>query len=181
MVRAYLAAFAEQVDTLDDSDGGLVLDNFCRLLGLACGAAAGEHCEAIRSARLEQAKRYIGLHLADPDLTPETAAAALKMSVRQLHLVFEPSRTTFAQYALRRRLEECRAALVSPVGERSVTDIALAWGFKSLWTFNRSFRQAFGATPTEFRRDAKRDADGMNGPLMAHGADSFHSANAPIH
>jgi AraC-like DNA-binding protein len=73
------------------------------------------------------------------------------MSVRQLHLLFEPSGTSFAQYVLKRRLEECRAALLNPVGGRSVTDIALGFGFNSLWTFNRTFRRAFGITPSEAR------------------------------
>ena len=59
-----------------------------------------------------------------------------------------------AKADLGRRLEECRAALMNPVGDRSVTDIALAWGFGSLPTFNRTFRRAFGATPGEFRGQA---------------------------
>jgi AraC-like DNA-binding protein len=89
--------------------------------------------------------------LADPGLTPEKAAAALKMSVRQLHLLFEPSGTSFAQHVLQRRLEECRAALLNPVGGRSVAEIAFAWGFNSLATFHRNFREAFGITPGEVR------------------------------
>jgi AraC-like DNA-binding protein len=151
VVKAYLDAIAAQMDALDEREAELVADNFCQLLAVACGAAAGEHQQAIRLARLEEAKRYIGLHLADPEMTPEKTAAALKMSVRQLHLVFEPSGTSFAQYVLKRRLAECRAALLSPVGARSVTDIALGFGFNSLWTFNRTFRRAFGATPSEMR------------------------------
>src|SRR5258707_1114200 len=90
------------------ADGSRV---FCRLLAVACGAGIGDHHEALRSARIEAAKRYIELHLADPGLTPAKAAAALNISVRQLHLVFEPGGTSFAQYLLCRRLEECRAAL----------------------------------------------------------------------
>jgi AraC-like DNA-binding protein len=43
---------------------------------------------------------------------------------------------------------------MNPVGDRSITDIALAWGFGSLPTFNRTFRRAFGATPGEFRGQA---------------------------
>jgi AraC-like DNA-binding protein len=49
-------------------------------------------------ARLEEAKRYIDLNLTNPGLAPEKAASALKMSVRQLHLLFEPSGMTFGQY-----------------------------------------------------------------------------------
>jgi AraC-like DNA-binding protein len=143
------------VHSLSDAEAGQVADNFCRLLAVACGRGAGEHGEALREARLAEAKRYIHQHLANPDLTPQTAADALRISVRQLHLLFEPSGASFAQYVLRQRLEECRAALAKPIGERSVTDIALAWGFNSLSTFYRTFRQTFGATPTELRRHSQ--------------------------
>jgi AraC-like DNA-binding protein len=68
-----------------------------------------------------------------------------------LHLLFEPSGESFAQYVLRRRLEECRAALINPIRDRSVTDIALGWGFNSMPTFHRTFRRAFGAAPGELR------------------------------
>jgi AraC family transcriptional activator of tynA and feaB len=151
MVKAYLDALAGQLNTFDDREAASLADNFCRLLAVACGAAAGEHHESIRVARLEEAKRYIDLNLADPTLTPEKVAKALKVSVRGLHLLFEPSGATFGQYVLRRRLEECRAALVNPAADRSVTDIAFAWGFGSLTTFNRTFRQAFGMAPSETR------------------------------
>jgi AraC-like DNA-binding protein len=154
LVKAYLDAFSAQIDAVGDREADLVADNFCRLLAVACGASAGEQKEAIRLARLEEAKRYVGLHLADPVLTSEKAAAALKMSVRQLYLLFEPSGESFVRYVTRRRLEECRAALLNPVGGRSVTDIAFAWGFNNLATFNRNFRQAFGASAGELRSGA---------------------------
>jgi AraC-like DNA-binding protein len=155
MVKAYLDSFAGQIDALDDREAGVVADNFCRLLAVACGANAGEHEEAIRLARLAEAKRYIALHLSDPDLTPEKAAAALKISVRHLHRIFEPSGMSFAQYVVSRRIEECRAALMNPAGARSVTDVAFAWGFNSMPTFYRAFRQVFGATPGELRGHAQ--------------------------
>jgi AraC-like DNA-binding protein len=154
MVKAYLNAFARQIDALDDREADCIADNFCRLLAVACAAAAGDQREATHLARLEEAKRYINRRLADPALTPGKAAAALKISVRQLHRLFEPSGTSFAQYVLRRRLEECRAALANPIGDRSITDIALAWGFNSLPTFYRSFRRVFEATPSELRAPA---------------------------
>src|SRR5271166_3329656 len=137
MLKAYVDAFAAQIDTLADGQVAHVADALCRLLAVAWGGEAGEQGQAIRLARLEDAKRYVGLHLADPMLTPERVASALKISVRQLHLLFEPSETTFAQYVVKRRLEECRTALQA--SGRSVTDIAFAWGFNSLATFFRRF------------------------------------------
>ncbi len=155
MIKAYLDAFAGQFEPLGDGGVDLVADNFCRLLAVAFGSAAGEQQEPIRLARLEEAKRYVDLHLAYPDLTPEKAAGALRVSVRSLHLLFEPSGESFAEYVLRRRLEECRAALASPIGERSITDVAFGWGFNNLATFYRAFRRAFGATPGELRAQAR--------------------------
>jgi AraC-like DNA-binding protein len=156
IVKGYLEALDRQVDALDDREAGFIADHFCRLLAVACGAAAGEHKESIRLAQLERAKRYIGLHLTDPELTPEKAAGALGISARQLHVLFEPSGTSFSRYVLSRRLEECRAALMDPVGSRSVTDVAFAWGFNSLATFNRTFRKSFDIAPSELRPSGGR-------------------------
>ena len=148
---SYLEALSEKLDSLDDAEAAQIANNFCRLLSVVCGRDAGEHRDIIREARLADAKTYISLHLAHQDLTPEKAGRALRLSVRRLHLLFEPTGTSFARYVLQLRLEECRAALMNPPGERSVTDIALAWGFNSLSTFYRTVRQAFGMTPTELR------------------------------
>jgi AraC-like DNA-binding protein len=150
LAKSYFDGFVKRMDTLDERELVSVTDTFCRLLALACGAAAGEHGEAIRSARLDEVKRYIDINITDPKLTPQKVASGLKMSERQLHLLFEPSGTSFARHLMRRRLEECRAALLANPA-RPVTDIALAWGFNSLPTFYRSFQAAFGMSPGEFR------------------------------
>jgi AraC-like DNA-binding protein len=75
-----------------------------------------------------------------------STAAALGISLRQLHMLFEPTGTSFARYVTQRRLQHCRAALTSPAA-RSVADIAFGWGFNSLATFYR----AFGLSPTAVR------------------------------
>lgn len=155
---SYLDGISEQVAKLGEAEAGTVANNFCRLLAVAWGGEAGEHRDAFRAARLEEAKRHIARHLSEAALSPQQVAAALKISVRQLHALFEPTGTSFAQYVLRRRLEECRAALTSPAGAgRSVTDIAYAWGFNSLATFFRTFRQAYGVTPNELRSTMSRE------------------------
>jgi AraC-like DNA-binding protein len=146
MIKAYLDAFANQLAALDDPEIDLVADNFCRLLATASGAKAGEHEEAIRQARLAEAHRYVNLHLADFGADGGKSGGAENL-VRQLYLLFEPSGESFARYVTRRRLEECRAALMNP--GRSCTDIALAWGFNSMPSFHRNFRQAFGASAGE--------------------------------
>ena len=176
MSNLNLDAFAAQLDLLDDREAALIADNFGRLLAVACSAATGDHKELVRLAQLEEAKRYIDLHLADPGLTPEKAAGALRMSVRQLHRLFEPSGASFAQHVTRRRLEECRAAVMNPTGGRPVADIALAWGFNSLATFNRTSgrpsarrRASRARTPRIFAEEA----GGGLSPSLALSEDRF--------
>jgi transcriptional regulator GlxA family with amidase domain len=77
------------------------------------------------------------------------------VSVRQLHLLFEPTGTTFARYVLRQRLLKCRDAVAGATGTgRSVADIAFGWGFNSMATFYRTFANEFGAAPTALRAAA---------------------------
>jgi len=156
---SYLEALSGQVNSLAESEAAMVADNFCRLIAVAFGTRTAEHSQTISETRLEEAKRYIRAHLPDPRLTPAMAAAAMKISVRHLHGLFEPTGTSFGEYVLRRRLEECRITLISAAGaSRSVTDIAFAWGFNSLATFYRAFGRTFGTTPTELRRAADRSS-----------------------
>jgi AraC-like DNA-binding protein len=144
-----------QLPLLSPDLGDAVLSNLCGLVALACGASEEGRWsgrDSLRPARLEMAKRYIGQHLAEPGLTPASTAAALRISLRHLHLLFEPTGTSFAQYVMQRRLVQCRAALASPTGiARSVADIAFGWGFNSLATFYRAFQHEFGMPPTALR------------------------------
>jgi transcriptional regulator GlxA family with amidase domain len=74
-------------------------------------------------------KRHIDLHLTDSGLTPATASAAVDISVRQLHRLFEPSGMSFARYVLRQRLLRCRDTIAGATGTgRSVIDIAFVGG-----------------------------------------------------
>src|SRR5262249_21685259 len=127
LLGAALDAANAQVPLLSPELGDAVLQNLCGLVALACGASeeglVSGH-QSLRVARLEGAKRHIDQHLAEPGLTPASTAAALGISVRHLHLLFEPTGISFAQHIAQRRLLHCRAALAGPTGtRRSVADI----------------------------------------------------------
>jgi len=54
---------------------------------------------------------------------------------------------------LRRRLEACRQAFDdSRQAHRSITDIAVAFGFSSMAHFSRAFRAQLGLAPSDYRR-----------------------------
>ncbi len=159
-----LEAAAAQVPKLPGELGDAVLHNLAGLLALACGASAdGRETgrQALRAAHLDAARRHVERHLAEPELAPAAVAAALGISVRQLHVLFEPTGTSFARYVQQRRLEACRTALASPLdGQRSVADIAFGWGFNSLSVFYRAFQAAYGMSPGDFREAARREREG---------------------
>jgi len=155
LLGAAVDAANAQVPLLPDALGEAVLRNLCGLVALACGASdEGEsHGRAsVRLAQLAAVKRHVDLRLADPGLTPASAAAALGISPRQLHRLFEPTGGSFAQYVLRQRLLRCRDAVAGATGTgRSVVDIAFGWGFNSMATFYRAFASEFGAAPLALR------------------------------
>jgi AraC-like DNA-binding protein len=152
LVLAYVDALAGSFDRLQPTETTQIADNLGRLLAIVCGSNAAAHGVAVAQARLDRSRQYIERNLTSPDLDSEKVASALGMSVRQLHLLFEPTGESFGQYLRRRRLQECRSTLESPLAAgRSVTDIAFAWGFSSLPTFYRAFSNTFGMAPSDLR------------------------------
>lgn len=155
LLAAGFAAAMEHAPRLPSEQGEVVLRNLCGLVAIACGASDAGRASAqlsVREIRLAAARRHVDDNLARPGLSPALSAAALGISLRQMHLLFEPTGESFSQYVTRRRLEECRAALTNPAdARRSVVDIAYGWGFDSLSTFYRAFHREFGIAPGEFR------------------------------
>ena len=158
LLGAAIDAANAQVPLLPTELGEGVLRNLSGLVALACGASdegQDQGRDSLRMAELARLKRHIEQRLADPDLTPVSAGAALGISVRQLHLLFEPTGSTFTRYVLRQRLVKCRDAIAGATGAtgagRSVIDIAFGWGFNSMATFYRTFANEFGAPPAAWR------------------------------
>jgi AraC family transcriptional regulator, positive regulator of tynA and feaB len=115
--------------------------------------AAAPEGSSIAIARREQIRSYIETHLHDPGLTPGSVAAAVHLSPRRLHQLFEADGETVGAYILRRRLEECARA-ISDASQRSrtVTEIAFLHGFNNASHFGRVFRERYQSTPSDYRR-----------------------------
>jgi AraC family transcriptional activator of tynA and feaB len=136
------------------------------LLALVATACALEHTadiveSSLAIARRMQIKRYIELHLRDPDLSAVTIAGALCLSPRYIRMVFAAEHEHVSAYVLRRRLEECAKQLVDRrwMG-RSITETAFDWGFTNTAYFTRAFKQQLGETPTGYRRRRGADVGG---------------------
>lgn len=114
------------------------------------GPGTPESRLALRGGYLLAAKRFIARNLYDASLTPEKVASALGMSVRKLHMLFEPTGRSFARTLVAARVAEADRLLQAEPW-RMVADVAFACGFDSLATFYRAFRAAFDATPKDHR------------------------------
>ena len=91
-----------------------------------------------------------------PDLTPAAVAAELGISLRQLHVLFEPTGLSFARTLTAMRLQEARR-LLRAMPARAIEDIAFACGFESIATFYRVFRSLYGMTPGDARTVSSND------------------------
>ncbi|MFF0437186.1 helix-turn-helix domain-containing protein [Streptomyces sp. NPDC004327] len=114
--------------------------------------------EVRRQALLRRVHAFVDDHLGDPDLTPATIAAGHNISVRTLHQLFRGTGETVHARIRRRRLERCRADLGrADLHGRPIAAIAARWGFSGPAVFSRSFREAYGMSPTEFRAPRTRE------------------------
>jgi AraC-like DNA-binding protein len=121
------------------------------MLDLAGIGSATTQREALR----ERIKQHVAAHLGDPSLTVDAIAQALNCSRRQLYNAFAEEPDGVAGYILARRLEACRRAFDDRAGtQRSITDIALGFGFQNMAHFSRVFRAHLGMAPSDYRRGA---------------------------
>ena len=111
------------------------------------GGAAGA-----RASHLHRICQSIETMLGDPELSLGRVAEEHGVSTRYLQKLFAGSGTSFSQYLRTRRLERCRADLVSPLHTQlSISEICFRWGFNGSAHFSRVFRNEYGTSPREYR------------------------------
>lgn len=98
-------------------------------------------------------RRAVDRRLREPGLGVATIAAAIGISERYVHKLFERAGTTFASYLMDRRLDGAARDLKDPaIAGRAIGDVAFDWGFSDLSHFTRRFKHRFGCTPRDWRR-----------------------------
>src|ERR1700734_3198657 len=103
------------------------------------------------SARLRRIKELVRAKIED-DLSPDEMPESVGLSTAHFARMFRKSTgETPHQFVLRQRLERAKAMLRAP--DARVLDVAVACGFKTQQHFAQVFRDLWGVSPTEYRRD----------------------------
>lgn len=106
--------------------------------------------------RIEEAKRVAIANAANTDFSVSMWADQLGISQRYLRLLFEQEGNSPSQYLRQNRLGLAAQKLRDPkFSDISILDIATGSGFGDGAYFSRSFRNAFGITPTKFRKSGE--------------------------
>jgi len=106
----------------------------------------------LRQMHKERIRRYVKEHLGDPELGPAAIAQAVRLSPRHVHDLFAGEPVPLMKWVWAERLEQCRREFADRrLAQRSVSEVAYAWGFSDMSHFSRAFKAKFGVSPREFR------------------------------
>lgn len=159
LVSPYLKTLAQPAQPPGSAPAQTFIDAGLDLVVSALRSAAGLHdrWDSRRRSLAGELKRYALAHLGDAALSPQAAARASYISVRQLHRAFAREGASFTAWVREERLRRCREDLADPqFGERAAAEVAARWGFRSAAHFTRAFRARYGITPGEARRASFR-------------------------
>lgn len=107
-------------------------------------------------AQLARARRYIASRIDDPELTPDSVAAGLRVSRRTLYAWFELVGQSPGAFIQQTRLDRCRQVLLDAASrDKTITRIAFDNGFSDMAYFSRLFKAVYGTGPREYRRRSR--------------------------
>jgi AraC-like DNA-binding protein len=159
---AFFSRLVRNQSAVGENDAGLLERSSTELVRAVITSGLGRDDlarEPLHHTLHQRVMTYIGLHLADRDLSAERIAAEHHVSVRQLYLTFSQAGLSLSDVIRTQRLEECRKRLESPAYRfMTIEAIARQWGFASAAHFSRVFKTAYGASPRDWRRGGRREA-----------------------
>jgi AraC-like DNA-binding protein len=156
IVGQFIRQLSENLDVLSGPSGSRLAMNALDLVSTMLHAEMDIAPDRMKPQAMlaVSVREYIDANLSDPQLSPASIAAAHFISTRHLHNVFHESGTTVASFIRSQRLDGARRDLQDPLNAgKAVGAVAANWGFLDAAHFSRTFRDAFGVSPTEWRRN----------------------------
>jgi AraC-like DNA-binding protein len=154
-----IASLSENAGEAGEQGAACLATQILDILAIAFEAAPTDMPDGPSLARAAVRKRalaYIDRRISDPALGPATVAAAIGVSTRYLHRVYEPSEKSVGAYIRARRLQRAREDLSDQrLCQRSISEIAAHNGFLNQSFFATSFKKEFGVSPRSVRTAAR--------------------------
>jgi AraC-like DNA-binding protein len=157
IVGQFIRQLSENLEVLGGPSGSRLAANALDLVSTMLHAEMDLTPDRMKPQALlaVSVREYIEANLSDPLLSPASIAAAHFISTRHLHNVFHESGSTVASWIRGQRLDGARRELRDPLhAGKSVGAVAARWGFLDAAHFSRTFRDAFGLSPSDWRRGA---------------------------
>ena len=156
LLADYMKSLTARATEIAETNLPAVSRAFIDLLTVAADDAEigrGVDLRRLEFARRESVKRFIESNL-QGKLTAETIGEATGVSRATLYRIFQDDGGV-GRVIQARRLVRLRAALTDPTNDRPLADVAHDCGFKSESHMSKLFREAFAATPGEYRRQLR--------------------------
>lgn len=139
----------------DKSSAEVVGETVTRLVARALAMASLSEAALpsdLAEARRRRVRHFCRRNLASPHLSVDVVARGTGLSRAAIHRLFRDQTHTLMQWVQLERLEACRRVLTQHcVQQPTLTDIALAHGFKTSAHFSAAFRQRYGQSPRDYR------------------------------
>lgn len=109
----------------------------------------------------QRARSFVLNHLTEPDLSPERIASGAGISRSSLYRAFA-STGGVSRFVQNCRVDKIRSLLADVNERRSITELALVFGFTSVGHFSRVFRDRTGQSPRDFRSGSSATSPAAN-------------------
>jgi AraC family transcriptional activator of tynA and feaB len=140
-----------------DAVGPDLATNLLSILAACRQVSRDREAEEVADALVKQEKIKQAIHqnLRKPDLCVGDLAKQFGCSIRYIQRLFSEEECTVSKYIRRQRLEGCKRQLADAAWlHHSITEIAFNWGFNSSAHFSRVFREEYGISAREYRKQA---------------------------
>ncbi|HEX5806201.1 MAG TPA: helix-turn-helix domain-containing protein [Macromonas sp.] len=108
-----------------------------------------------------QARQYIEDNLSHPKLGPTRVAEHCRISPSYLHAAFAVHGHSVGDCIRQQRVERIRDAMGNPLlDHRTLTELAMQWGFNSYAAFSRAFQAHVGSAPQLMRTQLQAQRPG---------------------
>ena len=159
LIAQFLIGLTETAEATDDPGLVEVLQECAvGLIRERLGRPGGITAHTCRLVDLAHIRNVIRQRLCDPALGPGDIAGTANISVSKLHAIFQEAGLTPMQLVKRLRLEACHRILQDPTlpTKTLIKDVSAAHGYRRHDQFAHDFKQFFGVTASQVRRQAGR-------------------------